>query len=280
MAASRVVAITGAYGYVGSRIRARLDVEGWETHALVRRPHPKDRASPWALGQPIPGELAGRIDALVHCAYDFGPRSRKAVWRANVEGSEILLDSAARSNSTRLLVISSMSAYDGTRQTYGQAKLAVEDVTLRLGGIAVRPGLVYGAHPGGVMGAILKLAGLHVLPLPGAGCLQYPVYDEDVARVVASLVGGADWRPGIVAVAQPEPARFDHVVKHLLRRQRRSAVIVPIPWRPVYALLRLVESAGLRLPVRADSLLGLVYSAPAVPVSAAAPHILDDLERI
>src|SRR5580700_10830525 len=111
---------------------------------LVRRPRPGDRALPWRLGEDPPAELLQRADALVHCAYDFAPRRRDAVWRVNVEGSAALLAAAERARVRRILVLSSMSAYQGTRQIYGEAKLAIEDATLRVGGIAVRAGLVYG----------------------------------------------------------------------------------------------------------------------------------------
>ena len=62
----------------------------------------------------------------------------------------------------RILVLSSMSAFEGTRQLYGRAKLAIETMTVASGGCALSPGLVYGERPGGMAGALRELTRLPV----------------------------------------------------------------------------------------------------------------------
>ena len=162
-------AITGAYGYLGGLIRACLDANGWTTTALVRRPHANDRAHAWELGQsPDSGVLEG-MDALVHCAYDFGPRSARRAWEVNVDGSSRLLRAAKVAGIERLLFVSSMSAYEGTRQDYGQIKLAIEQLVAVLGGVSIRPGLVYGDSPAGMVGALVKISRLPIVPFIAAG---------------------------------------------------------------------------------------------------------------
>lgn len=275
-----VAAITGAYGYVGSLVRDHLEAEGWKTCALVRRPRPNDLAVVWQLGDGLPAAGVGQIDALVHCAYDFTPRSRRAIWSVNVEGSAALLTSAASARVPRLLFISSMSACRGTRQLYGQAKLATEGLTLRLGGIVVRPGLIYGDDPGGMVGTLLGLARSPILPIVGARSFQYPVYDHDLAAAITRILRAKHWTPEVIGIAQPEPMRFIDAMNVLVAAQGRKARLIPTPWRPIYWSLRLIELLGVRLPIRADSVLGLATPAPFVPISNVFPDLLGELRTL
>ena len=58
-----------------------------------------------------------------------------------------------------------MSAYPGTNQLYGRAKLETERIALKLGMAAVRLGLVYGPGWGGMAGSLKKMADLPVIPI-------------------------------------------------------------------------------------------------------------------
>jgi hypothetical protein len=53
-----------------------------------------------------------------------------------------------------------------------------------------------------------------------------------------------------------------------------------VPWRAVLAVLRLAEAARIPLPLRSDSLLGLVRPAPSVPASAAYPELHSGLRSL
>ena len=144
-----VVAITGAYGYIGRLLGRRFEAAGWSVRALVRSPKEGDRlARRYELGLPPADGLLDSVDVLVHCAYDLSLFRREDVWRVNVEGSSELLRTAVRAGVPRIIVLSSMSAYEGTTQLYGQVKLAIEAATMAVGGCPVRPGLVYGDDPG------------------------------------------------------------------------------------------------------------------------------------
>ena len=275
---ARTAAITGAYGYLGSLIRSRLEGDGWRTIPLVRAPDSNDaHAVAWSLGQRPAHALLASADALVHCAYDFTPRARDQIWRVNVQGTSALLGAARTAGVERLLVLSTMSAYEGTRQLYGQAKLAIERETLAQGGIAIRPGLVYGDEPGGMVGTLLKLTRLPLVPVIGGAARQFPVYAEDLARVVLELLNAADWVPEVFGVAQSESMRFGEVLAALAEREGRQVRPVPVPWRIVYWPLRLAELLGLSLPLRSDSVFGLVRPAPTVPRSVAFPTMLEGL---
>ncbi|MDQ1383125.1 MAG: hypothetical protein QOG65_504 [Actinomycetota bacterium] len=272
--------ITGAYGYIGSIIRSRLESAGWTTVALVRRPRPGDRAVAWTLSDRPPADVLDQADALVHCAYDFSQRSRSDVWLVNVDGTSALLDSARQAGIPRMLVLSSMSAYVGTEQLYGQAKLAIEELTIRSGGIAIRPGLVYGSADGGLVGVLLRFTKLPLVPIIGADARQFPVLAEDLTGVAVAILEAPSWAPEVFGVAQPRPMTFRQIVAALATRAGRRCRFVAVPWHLAHGVLRVAEATGVRLPLRSDSVLGLVRPAPFVPPSTAFPNLLNQLSDL
>jgi nucleoside-diphosphate-sugar epimerase len=272
--------ITGAYGYLGSVIRSRLESGGWETTALVRRPRPGDRAASWRLDSSPGVAPFDGATALVHCAYDLAARTPDDVWRINVTGTAELLAAAKTHGVERLLVLSSMSAYPGTRQLYGRAKLAVEESTLAHGGVAIRPGLTYGEDPSGMAGALLKLTRLPLVPVIGRSAMQFPVHQDDLASVIEKVLESPDWLSEVFGVAQPDPVSFRGLLEALARQRGRTCRFVPIPWQLVYWALRLAELSPVRPPLRSDSVLGLVRPAPRVQPSRAFPDMLTQLRPL
>ncbi len=261
---ARAVAITGAYGYVGSLLSRRFEAAGWSVRALVRSPGAGDgRARPYELGRPLADGVLDSVDCLVHCAYDLSVVRRQDVWRVNVEGTRELLRTASRAAVPRIIVLSSMSAYEGTRQLYGQAKLAIEEATLAVGGCPVRPGLVYGDDPGGMAGALRKITKLPLVPAIAGDSRQFPVHEDDLASAVLALATANDPPHVPLGVAQPKPLSFRSLLRALAGNER--LIFVPLPWQLPYWALRGGELLGANLPFRSDSLLGLVHAALDVP---------------
>ena|ERR1700761_2915780 len=271
--------VTGAYGYLGSLIRDRLEDAGWDTIALVREPRAGDRAIRWRLGEaPAAADLIG-ARALVHCAYDFHPRSPVAARQVNVEGTARLLRAAGEARVPRSLVLSSMSAWPGTRQTYGQVKLAIEAETRKARGIAVRPGLVYGPGAGGMAATLTKLARLPVTPDLGPGARQFPVHEDDLAAAVVAILEDPGWRSEVFGIAQPRSVGFRTLVSNLASGATRPPRFVRTPWQLAYGSLRAAELLRLS-SLRADSIIGLIRPAPEVRRSVAFPGLLSELREM
>src|SRR5689334_16478055 len=110
--------VTGSTGYLGSKIASALGRAGWRTVPLGRQAPAATLR--WALGDTPDAAAFDGVDALVHCAYDFTVRSFEEAWEINVEGTRQLLGTAREAGVPRILAISSMSAYEGTHQSYGR----------------------------------------------------------------------------------------------------------------------------------------------------------------
>ncbi len=263
---TRVVAVTGASGFLGSRICSVLTGDGWQVRRLVRSPSQDglDEVH-FVLGERIDSEALAGVDVLIHAAYDLSVTSPRDIRRRNVAGTRLLLEAARTANVPRVIVISTMSAYDGTSQLYGRAKLAIERLAFEAGAAVIRPGLVYSAEPAGMAGALLRLTRLPLVPLVGAGARQYPVHLDDLMAAIVRLVDASELPPVPLGIASPTAIPFREIMAFLATQADRRPRFVPVPWQPIYWGLRAAELLPIRLPFRADSLLGLVRPAPSVP---------------
>lgn len=270
----RTVAITGARGYVGSLLRRAFSIEGWRVVSLVRQGlQGEANALPYDLAQTPSPTLLNGIDTLVHCAWDLSITPRADIWRINVHGTAALLQLAEHAGVRRVIFVSSMSAYDGTKQLYGRAKLECENTATALGQGVVRLGLVYGPGWSGMAGSLRRMTRLPVTPLLARQSHQYTVHEEDAASAVARLASLPEIPLLPLGIAHPEPVKFDRLLRAIGRADGHVPHLVPVPWQLAYAALRAGEVAGAQLPFRADSLLGLARPAHEVPNQGAATKL-------
>jgi nucleoside-diphosphate-sugar epimerase len=258
-----VIGVTGANGYVGGRILARLRAEGIGAIALVRRPNPgSPLARRYALAEPLDDGVLDGLETVVHAAYDLSQRA-DAIRTVNCEGSLPLLDGLA-ARGGRAVLISSLSAFVGARSRYGQAKLALERAVLERGGLVLRPGLVFGRSAGGLFGAMVAaLSRRPLAPLVGGGWQrQFVSHDEQLAELVKAIVGGGFDPGGPVFAAHELPTTLRAIAAQIAAARGGRLGVLALPQPLVYAGIRSAELAGVPLPFRSDSLLSLAHPIP------------------
>jgi nucleoside-diphosphate-sugar epimerase len=148
---SRLVAVTGATGFVGSHVLAALARHGWTLRVLARRwsPLPSlagidadvvwgDLADEAALRQLVKG-----ADAVVHAAGLIKARRPADFYTVNRDGTALL---TALAPDRPFVLLSSLAAREPQLSPYAASKWAAEDVLARRGGpwLAVRAPAVYG----------------------------------------------------------------------------------------------------------------------------------------
>jgi nucleoside-diphosphate-sugar epimerase len=261
-----VVAITGASGYLGSILNEAFASGGFSVRRLVRSPSPGSGDRLFRLDSAGPSAALEGVDILIHCAYDMTLTQRADIWQTNVFGTTALFDMAISAGVRRTIAVSSMSAYPGTRQLYGRAKLETELAALSRGMCVVRPGLVYGPSWGGMAGTLRRLAAFPVLPDFGPKAYQFTVREDDLSAAVVALAVADEPPTCPVGIAHPDPVPFAALLASFAGTMGKSQPrFVPVPPMAVYGALRAAEFLSVKLPVRADSLLGLVRPAPYVP---------------
>jgi nucleoside-diphosphate-sugar epimerase len=264
-----VIAVTGASSYVGGRILRRLRARGLETIALQRRPNAgDDSARRYALAQPLGQSLLDGVDTVVHAAYDLAARGEN-VRAVNCAGSLPLLEGVA-ARGGRVVLISTLSAFDGARSDYGQGKLALEHAVLERGGVVVRPGLVFGVAAGGLFGAMVHALSARALtPLIGGGRQRvFVTHDESLSDLVAEVVAQPAAATGPLFAAHEVPTTLRAIAAEISRTHGRRLHAVPVAPRIAYACLRCGELLRVPLPFRSDSVRSLRHTIPLDQVSA------------
>jgi nucleoside-diphosphate-sugar epimerase len=266
-----MIGVTGANGYVGGRILAHLRAGGIDAVALVRRPAPgEERARRYALGEPLQSSLLEGIDTVVHAAYDASARG-KDVRALNVGGSLPLLEGLAERGG-RMLMISSLSAFEGARSQYGLAKLELERAVLGRDGVVLRPGLIFGVGAGGMFGAMVEALSRRALaPMVGGGAQRlFVTHDEHLSRLVAAIATGQERAERPLFTAHEVPTTLRAISEQIARANGHRLIALPLAPSLLALPLRAGEIAGVRLPFRSDSLRSLLNPIPFDQVSALA----------
>ena len=258
-----VCAVTGANGYVGSRIAYALAAD---CYVVPMGRSADDEGIRWTFESAgVEAEMrAHQVTALVHSAWDFSHPKASENWKTNVEGTRRLIASFQAAGGERIVFVSSISSFEGARSEYGKSKLAVERLVVEGGGTVIRPGLVWGDRPGGMFGSLKQQVSKgKLVPMIGDGRYpQYLVHEDDLAEAVRRAVDpatAAAFAGRVLTLAHPRGWLLRDLILGIAKKEGKTVKLVGVPWRLVYGALKLAETAGVKIGFRSDSLLGLVY---------------------
>lgn len=148
---SRLVAITGATGFVGPHLVAALARRGWKMRLLVRRWSPLPSLdgveAEIVLGDLLDQAALGRLvegaDTVVHAAGLIKARRPEDFLAVNRDGTAL---ASALAPAARFVLLSSLAAREPLLSPYAASKQAAETVVAGRSGpwLAVRAPAVYG----------------------------------------------------------------------------------------------------------------------------------------
>lgn len=261
------IGVTGSSGYVGRSLVGHFRGQGHKVLEL-RRLGPGEIACnelrPFSLSGTVDSSVFQGLDAVVHCAYDMRATRWREIEEVNVCGSKSLLNAARQAGVSRLILMSSISAFSGAVSLYGRAKLLIEDEFYSSGGLVVRPGLVFGDSPGGMVGTLRKITStLPIVPVPGVSQQMFLVHELDLAALIDVLIAKGTAQSGPFFACHETPVPFGAVLRELAARHGKSPWLMPIPWRLPWLALRTLEVLNIRLGVRSDSLVSMMNPLPA-----------------
>ena len=234
---ARTLAITGATGFVGSRLLAAARAAGHEVRALTRGPRPPAEGVTWiegALDRPDAlAALAEGADAVVHVAGLINAPDREAFDAVNVTGTAQMINAARNAGVRRFIHISSLAAREPDLSDYGASKARSEDLVAESGldWTILRPPAVYGPGDRETF-ELFKMARRGLVALPPRGRFSV-IHVDDLAGLILTLVGapetyGETYEPDDGREGGWEHRHFARTLSRLFGK-RATTVAMPAP---------------------------------------------------
>lgn len=242
--------ITGATGYIGRHLIARLVAEGQRPRCLVRRSAGTD-SLPVGKVDLVTGDVtdpaslaaaARGADTVVHLASvvaNVKESGTISYARINDQGTANLVHAAKDAGVRHFLYLSGVNTVPGADGSYIRTRWNAEQ-HVRKSGIPysiLEPSILFGDRSA-FFTALADLARVApIVPVPGNGTLRFqPVWVEDVVTCIVRMLaeGGRD---DVVAIGGPEYYTYDELLDLIFKtlHRRRLKLHLPMPLMKVGA---------------------------------------------
>lgn len=249
----KLVAITGATGFIGHVILNKLIEDKWVVRALARHPRESNEFVQWVHGDLADCEalrqLVSGASAIIHCAGVVRGGSLEAFVRTNVEGTRNLVRIIAeQTQKPRLLFISSLAARHPELSWYAQSKHMAEQLLIDSEGVswtAFRPTAVYGMGDKELQ-PLFRAARFGILPVVGELTSRFGLlHVDDLVAAVRHWLDTDKPVSGVFELDDGMPGGYSFQKIALVAQEvwGRKVQCVPIP----STLLGCVATFNLRL---------------------------------
>jgi len=240
-----MILITGATGYIGRHLVARLAAQGERPRCLVRS---KERAAAIlpvdkldiALGDTTrPETLADAmkgVDTIVHTAFITADHKQAAGNHyevTNVHGTANLIKAAQAAGVKRVIELSGLGTKPDKPGSYMQGRFLAEKM-LKESGLQwtiIQPSVLFGKDAPFVKGLSDLIRTSPVIPLIGGGTIRFqPIYVEDVVTVIIKVLETPEQSANkTFIIGGPAYYTFTDIINALLRTMHKTRVKAPAP---------------------------------------------------
>ncbi|MFC1773040.1 NAD-dependent epimerase/dehydratase family protein [Pseudomonadota bacterium] len=267
---SRLIAITGATGFIGQTICRVLHAAGFGIRILARSPQ-RINGLAACVEEVVQGDLHDRqaltalvagAGAVIHCAGVVRGARQSDFDRVNVEGVKNLLNAVtAAEDSTRLFYLSSLAAREPELSYYARSKYRSEQLLAEcatdLSWLALRPPAVYGPGDRELL-PLFKLMSHGLVPVLGERDARFSmIYVEDIAQLVLAWLQQDVTTSGVYALDDGKAGGYSwddvsNTVGQLCQRRVHTlkvpGVMLDVPARVNRSLGRLLGYAPMLTP--------------------------------
>jgi nucleoside-diphosphate-sugar epimerase len=225
------VVVTGATGYIGSRLTSLALKRGHEV-VIASRVRPSSFTSPWLsfdLSSAKSIALPVGTNAVVHLAANT-QHVDDLDEECEVVAAKNLIQSAQDAGA-KFIFVSSQTARSDATTTYGRTKWRIEQAILSAGGFVVRPGQVYGGPLRGLFGTLAQtVRQLPLLPTFMPAPQVQPIHVNDLSEGLLRMAERSDIPPAVYCLAAPEPVFFAQFLSQIAQSRLRCwRGFVPVP---------------------------------------------------
>jgi uncharacterized protein YbjT (DUF2867 family) len=212
------ILLTGATGFIGSRIAVALRQAGHRLVLPMRHPpaEPPPGARTAAVdflqANSVPHwlPLLAGVDVVINAVGILQERGAQTFDALHVRAPCALFDACVQAGVKRVVQISALGADEAADTGYHLSKKAADDhlLSLPLEAVVVQPSLVFGLG-GASTSLFLKLATLPLVALPDGGRQTVqPVHVDDLVEAVCRLATAPAPVRGRMALVGPRPMAF------------------------------------------------------------------------
>lgn len=225
------ILVTGATGYIGSRLVQRALACGFEVISASRRPlSPQPRLTwmPYDLTSSLEIRFPDGIDAVFHLAATTSLNALDPVMELSAAHRVI---HAAEKDGAKFIFASSQTACEKAPTAYGRTKWQIERLVLASGGWVIRPGQVYGGPERALFGTLVTVVrGLPVIPAFLPSPQIQPVHVDDLVAALLQCAESNNIPSSVLCIGSVEPVSFTDFLRAIAReRVRRYRFPLPIP---------------------------------------------------
>jgi uncharacterized protein YbjT (DUF2867 family) len=240
-----MILITGATGYIGRHLVARLVANGERPRCLVRS---KQRAARILAAEKVelvegdttrletlPAAVQG-IDTIVHSAFITADHKQSAgnhYNQTNVQGTANLVKAAQDAGVKRIIEVSGLGTKPDKPGSYMQGRYLAEKLVKESGlqWTIIQPSVLFGKDAPFIKGLADLIRSAPVVPLIGGGSIMFqPIYVEDVVTVIMKVLADPQGTSGkTYTIGGPEYYSFTQVIDELLHTMHKTRIKASAP---------------------------------------------------
>lgn len=247
-----LILVTGANGYIASRLIPRLLAKGYRVRVLVRRPE-RLLGRAWLKDvEVVQGEVnrQGHLDGSlrgVHTAYYLihSMANGRGYTRFELEAARQFASAAERAGVQHIIYLGGLADPKAKNIAPHMRSRIETGETLRAGKVPVtefRAGVIAG--PGSISFEMIRYLTECFPIMPGPGWLRNRVQPIATANVVDYLMAALDHpegRGGIYEMGGPEVMQYADTMLHYARGRGLKRVLITLPGIPIWLMARFVD---------------------------------------
>src|SRR6266516_1747203 len=240
-----MILITGAAGYLGLHVVARLVAQGQRPRCLVRDTGraanilPTDKVELVQGDTTRPDSLIAAVqgvDAIVHASFITADKKESLGNHyevTNVQGTANLIKAAKDTGVTRMIEISGLGTKPDKPGSYMQGRYMAEKM-LKESGLAwtiIQPSVLFGKNAPFITGLAALIRTAPIVPLIGGGKVKFqPTYVEDVVTVIVKVLEEPERTANhTYTIGGPAYYTFTQVIDELLHAMHKTRIKAPAP---------------------------------------------------
>ncbi|HEX8732506.1 MAG TPA: NAD(P)H-binding protein [Ktedonobacterales bacterium] len=240
-----MILVTGAAGFAGSRIIARLAEQGAQPRALVRSSSQAawlptagveivvgDTTEPASLGAAVAG-----VETIIHCAFITANRKQGPdvnYYATNVMGTRNLLAAAHKAGVARVIELGGLGTHPGAPGSYMETRYEADEA-LKASGLAwsiLGPSVQFGRGSAFFKGLADLIRSVPLItPVIGTGNLRFqPIWVEDVVTCLLKMAQEpATYDGRVIEVGGPEIYTYNEMLDMLMAALGKRRFKLPSP---------------------------------------------------